>query len=113
MYRIAADIVWLAHFAVVVIALFGWLAPSLWFVYVAVLIGTLISTLSLGYCIFSKWEFDLRKKVNPSTAYDFTYASFYTYRLTRGYLSNAFLKWAGVGFTGISLLIWLYFKFGY
>jgi hypothetical protein len=109
-YRIGADVIWLCHFAVVCIALFGWLIPQLWFLYVAVLAGTLISTLTLGYCILSKWEFDLRKKVNPSMAYDFSYASFYTYRLTLGHLSNVFLARAGVLFAAASLIITLYFR---
>lgn len=112
-YRIGADIIWLAHLAVVLIALFGWLVPSLWFVYMAVLAGVLISTLSLGYCILSKWEFDLRKKVEPSLAYDYVYSSYYTYRLTRGYLSSAFLARAGVAFAALSLAINLYFRFWY
>ncbi len=112
-YRIGADSIWFLHFAVVCVALFGWLAPSIWFAYVAVLAGTLISTLTLGYCILSKWEYDLRQKVNPSVTYDFIYSSYYTYRLTRGYLSSTFLARAGVIFTGVSLTITLYFRYWY
>lgn len=108
-YRIGADIIWLAHLAVVLIALFGWLVPSLWSVYMAVLAGVLISTLGLGYCILSKWEFELRKRIDPSLSYDFVYSSYYTYRLTRGYLSNEFLARAGIVFAALSLAINLYF----
>ncbi|MEK7583820.1 MAG: hypothetical protein AAB490_01130 [Patescibacteria group bacterium] len=110
LYKISADIIWLLHFAAVCIALFGWLIPSLWFVYISVLIGTLISTLALGYCVLSKWEFDLRKKIEPTLAYDFVYSSYYTYRLTRGYLSNSFLARAGVIFCAASLAINFYFR---
>jgi len=104
-YKVGADIIWLAHFLVVCIALFGWLVPSIWLIYIAVLVGTLISTLRLGFCILSKWEYDLRKRVDPKINYDFTYASFYTYRLTQGRLSGHFLAKAGVIFVSLSLAI--------
>ena len=113
MYKVSADIIWLAHFVVVCIALFGWLAPSLWVVYIAILLGTMISTLTLGYCVLSKWEFDLRKKINSSLTYDYTYASYYTYRLTHGYLSSVFLARAGVVFTSLSLATNFYFRYLY
>ncbi len=109
LYKIAADSIWLVHFAVVCIALFGWLVPSFWVIYLGVLIGTLISTLTLGYCILSKWEFDLRKKLNPALTYNFSYASYYTYRLTQGHLSSRFLARTGVIFCAASLLIYAYF----
>jgi hypothetical protein len=110
LYRFSADVIWITHFLVVFIALFGWLIPSIQALYLAVLIGTLISTLALGYCVLSKWEYDLRKAIEPDVQYDFTYASYYTYRLTHGYLSNSFLKWAGVVFVSLSLAINLYFR---
>lgn len=112
-YRIGADTIWLIHFGVVCIALFGWLLPQIWFLYLAVLVGTLISTSTLGYCVLSKWEFDLRKKLNPTLVYDYMYSSYYTYRLTGGYISNAFLARGGVVFAALSLAINLYFRFFY
>jgi hypothetical protein len=111
LYRITADIIWLVHFLVVVLVLFGWLVPNLWYLYMAVLVGTLVSEFLLSYCFLSKWEFDLRKKVNPKLDYDFTYASYYTYRLTQGHLSPRFLGRAGILFTSLSLVINLYFRF--
>ena len=53
LYRFAADFIWIVHFFVVVIVLFGWLVPSFWFVYIAVVTGALISELLLNYCFFS------------------------------------------------------------
>lgn len=105
LYRLGADFIWLLHFVMVLIALFGWLVPSIWLIYIAVLVGTLISTLTLGYCIFSKWEYDLRKKIDPLLTYDFPYASYYTFRLTQGRLSGPFLAKAGVIFVSLSLVI--------
>lgn len=111
LYRFCADVMWLVHFLVVCIALFGWFIPSIWLLYMAVLVGTLVSTLTLGHCILSKWEYELRKKINPAVTYDFPYASYYTYRLTHGHLSNSFLKWTGVIFVSLSLVINLSFRF--
>ncbi len=111
LYRIGADAIWLIHFLVVVLVLFGWLVPSLWYPYMIVLIGTLISEIIWRYCILSKWEFNLRKKFNSKIDYDFTYASYYTYRLTRGRLSPRFLGQAGIVFTSTSILINIYFRF--
>ena len=110
LYRTGADAIWLIHFLVVSLVLFGWLVPSFWYVYMVVLTGTLISELIWSYCILSKWEFDLRKRLNPSINYDFTYATYYTYRLTQGRLSPRFLGQASIVFTSLSLLINLYFR---
>lgn len=109
-YRLSADVIWLIHFLVVVLLLFGWLMPSIWYAYMIALVLTLISELVWSYCILSKWEFDLRKKGDPTLDYDFSYASYYTYRLTQGYFSPRFLAYAGIVFTSVSLLINLYFK---
>lgn len=111
LYRAAADAIWLLHFFVVFIALFGWLIPSLRHVYIMVLVGTLISELALSYCILSKWELELRKKVDSSIEYDFSYASYYTYRLTQGLLRPQFLRWTGIVFISFSLAIQAYFLF--
>lgn len=111
LYRIGADAIWIVHFLVVVLVLFGWLVPSIWYIYIIVLSGTLLSELIWSYCVLSKWEFDLRKKCNPDISYDFTYSSYYTYRLTQGYLSPRFLGQAGIVFCSLSLILNIYFKF--
>lgn len=113
LYRVGADIVWSLHFLTVCVVLFGWTLARIWPVYVAALIGVLISTLACGYCVLSKVEFELRKRSDPAIDYDFSYASFYTYRLTRGYLSNKFLAYGGVVFAALSLGITLYFHYLY
>lgn len=112
LYQISADGVWVVHFFVLFVALFGWLVPWLWPVYIAVLAGTLISTPVLGYCFLSKWEYDLRKKINPALAYDFSFQSYYTYRLTQGYLPNTFVcRVTVVAFVSLSLAVSLYFRY--
>lgn len=111
LYRIAADMVFLIHFVVVVIVLFGWLIPDVWPLYMLVLVGTLLSELLLSYCVLSKWEFDLRKKIYPNLNYEYSYTSYYTYKLTRQHLSERFFARTGILFTSLSILINLYFHF--
>lgn len=111
MYKVTADLIWLLHFCVLVVALFGWLFPQLWYLYTATLLAVLVSNIFLDHCFLSKWEFDLRKLVNPKIDYDYKYTSYYTYNLTKGYLSRSFLRWAGLSFTSLSLVINLYFRF--
>jgi hypothetical protein len=110
LYQLSADAIWLLHLFVVILVLFGWLVPSLWYVYMAVLAGALLSELLLSYCFLSRWEFDLRKKINPALNYDYSYTSYYTYKLTCQHLSTRFLARAGIVFTTLSLAIDLYFR---
>ncbi len=110
-YRLGADAIWILHFLVVLIILFGWTTPSIWPLYMFVLASMLVSELMLSYCILSKWEFNLRKKANRALKYDFSYSSYYTYRLTQGRLSPWFLRHVGMGFTSASLFINLYFAY--
>ena len=109
MHRVAADTVFIIHAIVVVIVMFGWLVPSLWYLYIAVLLGTLFSELFFSYCLLSKWEFVLRKKINPLLNYEYEFASYYTYRITRGRISGPFLRSTGTMFVVSSLAINLYF----
>jgi hypothetical protein len=110
-YRLLADSIWLLHFFVVAICLFGWLLPGIWHVYIFVLASVLASNILWSHCFLSKWEFDLRKMIDPRLRYDYAYTSYYTYNVTKGYLSRDFLRWAGLGFTSVSLVINLYFKY--
>jgi|SRR3989344_5082684 len=111
LYRIFADFIWFVHFFVIVFVLFGWLVPSFWYVYITIVAGALISELLFNYCFLSKWEFNLRKKINPKLNYDYSYTSYYTYKLTRQHLSTRFLARTGILFTTLSLLINFYFQF--
>ena len=108
--RFAADAIFLLHLAIVVIAAFGFLVPSIWYLYMAVLVGTLISEVVYGYCIVSKWEFDLRKKINPAMDYDYRWATYYTYKLTNRHISNRTYTYASIAFLVFAILINLYFR---
>lgn len=112
-YRIGADSIWLIHGLIVLIAFFGWLVPSLWTIYMSILILTLLSDLIYGYCLLSKWEFSLRKSIDPTVNYNYTWSSFYTYKLTQKMLSNKFVQRVALFFIFSSLLVNFYFHFFY
>lgn len=109
--RAAADCIFLFHCFVVLVIGFGWLASRIWPLYICTLLVTLISEVTLGYCFLSKWEFDLRKSIDPTLNYDYSFSSFYTYKLTRHRLSQRFIKNIGLAFLIGSIAINLYFKF--
>lgn len=109
--KILANAIFLIHLIFVLIIIFGWLVPELWPVYITLLVGSLISELVLNYCVLSKWEFDLRKKIDPTTNYDYSFSTYYTYRLTQKYISNEFIQIMGTVFLIASILISLYFRF--
>lgn len=109
-HRLIADSIFVAHFLLVLLVLFGWAVPELWSVYMAALVTTLISDLIFGYCILSKWEFDLRKRINPKIQYDFTWATYYTYKLTNQRINHRFFKSVAILFLILSIGISLYFK---
>lgn len=113
-YRALAEAIFLVHLALVLlIVFFGWYIPGLWPWYVAALSATLVSDLVFGYCVLSKWEFHLRKKVHPHTDYDFAWTTYYTYRLTNRRISNQFYKRMSVFYLVSALLISNYFHFFY
>lgn len=111
LYRITANFVWILHFCVVVIVLFGWAVPAIWPLYMSVLVLTLLSEVIWDYCLLSKWEFDLRKKLDPKLDYEYAYASYYTYKLTQGRLSRNFLNRFGRVFITASLIVNVYWMF--
>ena len=111
--QLAANFIFILHTAIVALLFFGWLIPKLWYVYVSLILITLISESFLGYCLLSKWEFDLRKSVNPALEYDYSFSSYYTYKLTRKHLSSRFISAVGTAFLVASLILAFIFRFGY
>lgn len=109
--RIAADCIFLIHCLAVAIIGFGWAIPNIWYLYMSILVVTVISEVALGYCFLSKWEFDLRKKIYPQLSYESGFSSYYTYRLTHQRLSKRFIANAALFFLLASLAIDIYFRF--
>ena len=110
-YRIIADVICLIHLFVILVALFGWLVPSIWYLYMVTLAVALLSDLVYGYCILSKWEFDLRKKIDPATNYDFAWTTYYTHKFSKANVSNNFFEKISLIFLALSLFINIYFRF--
>jgi len=104
LYRVGAEFLFLALFSVVVTVLFGWLFPSIWPLYMVALAGTFLSNITLRRCVLSDWEFSLRRRYDPTTSYDYSYSSFYTYKLTKQRISDGFLLKVGLVFTGVSFV---------
>jgi hypothetical protein len=110
--HIAAVVVFLVHCVVLGLLLFGWFVPELRpAVYVLATI-TLLQDIFLGYCILSRWEFSLRRMLNPKLRYNYTFTSYYTYKLTRQRIRTNFLRYVGIAYLGSFLLISLVFTFG-
>ncbi len=110
-YKISADIIFLLHIVIFLIALFGWIFPRIWYLYVTTLALVLLSDLIFGYCLASKWEFDLRKKVNPEVKYAYAWSSYYTYKFTDHKLSPVLFERVAIVFLAGSLFLNLYFHY--
>ncbi len=108
--RAAAVGVFLLHCVVGVIIFFGWLWPSIWPVYLAIITITLFQNWLLGYCILSRMEFSLRRMLDPTLRYDYSFASYYTYKLTRQKLSVRFVQVVGTFFLLSSIALTMYFR---
>lgn len=108
---VAANGIFLVHCLVVFTIFFGWLFPKIWLLYMIVLVSTLVLDIILGYCILSKWEFDLRKKINPKLDYSYNFTSYYTRDLFKQQLSEKFITTIGFIFIGSSILINVYFHY--
>ena len=110
-YRIIADILFIVHGLLFALVLFGYFFPAFWYAYMTALILAFLSDIIFGYCLLSEWEFNLRKNYNPTIDYNYSFASFYTYKITNQRMSDSFYRWASVIFLGLSILINIYFKF--
>ncbi|TSC85859.1 MAG: hypothetical protein G01um10148_767 [Parcubacteria group bacterium Gr01-1014_8] len=109
--HIGAVSIFLVHCVVGVIIFFGWLWPSIWPIYIGLLVYVLFQNLILGYCILSRWEFSLRRMLNPKLRYQYNFTTYYTYKLTHKRLSTKFVQVAGTFFIVASLTISLSAKF--
>lgn len=69
-YKILADFVFIVHFLLVLTVMFGWLFPKLFYFFLAAIIATALSEILFKYCLLSKIEFGLRRKINPDKHYD-------------------------------------------
>ncbi len=113
MNKLLANIIFVVHFIFVIFILFGWLFPNIWYLYITALFITLLSEIILGYCPLSKFEFQIRKRVNPSLNYNYSFASYYTHRITDKFLSDKFVSTASYFLLGSLIIINIYFHVFY
>ena len=111
LYKTSADALFVIHFIVLLTVLFGWFFPEIWYFYMIVLFVTLLSELFWGYCILSKMEFYLRKKINSKLNYDHNWTTFYTYKITQNHISEVFYEKVTAIFFTLSFLINIYFHY--
>lgn len=93
-YLALANVLFLIHCVLVIILLFGWLVEALYYVYIASLFSTLLSHIIFGYCLLTKWEFTLRRRLHPGLYYDSTFIGYYCHRYIQRETSTKFLKYA-------------------
>jgi hypothetical protein len=107
-YLILANIYFVLHSVVVFIVIFGWFFEGLHTIYVLTLFLTLFSELYFGYCILTKLEFESRRKISPKLSYDFSFMSYYVYKLFKFSINQDLLRNLAFSFLIISLICSLY-----
>ncbi len=75
--RLAAETIFLSHALAVCIIMLGWAIPTLYPLHLVLLFGGSVLQVMLGHCFLSRWEFELRKKLNPAISYDSAYITHY------------------------------------
>ena len=103
-----ANLIFILHLAVVFIVLFGWAFPSISIIYLMMLIATLASEAFLGYCFLTKWDFDLRKKLEPNLNYDYSFLNYYGYKLIGDKFPGGVVRPAALVFLIASIIIYFY-----
>ncbi len=108
----AANGMFVIHMIWMTVVIFGWAIPGIYPFYVAFLVVNLILEIYFGYCIFTKWEFDLRKQVNPNFEYGPSFIRHYLNKFFGYQVSHSYIKPVAIGFLVVSILanfvyIWL------
>lgn len=106
-YAILANSILSIHLVIVAIMLFGWMFTSVSYLYLLTLVTTLLFELALGYCPLTKWEFNLRKKLEPNLSYDYSFLSYYGYRLFQHRVSYKFIRYSALTFLVLSIVFCL------
>ena len=104
-YRILADTLLAIHVFVIFLLLFGWLFSSLRLWYLAALLLTFASEVALGYCFLGKWEFWLRKRVEPRLPYNGSFITYYLEKYFKVRVSSATVQRAVLIFLCVSLIL--------
>lgn len=103
--KIIANLIFLIHWPVVYILLFGWSFEKFSWLYITTLVITFITQVFFGYCFLTKWEFDLRKKLDPNLYYDYSFLSWYAYKYSNIHISSKLIKYISLSFLFVSIVI--------
>ena len=109
LYRAGADVLFIIHFVWIMLGMFAWAVPELWYVYLVVVITTLISYAGFKNCALTRWEFGLRRRAGQRLDYSSDWIPYYTYKLGGSKISDKFLLRAAVFFLVSTLVLNLYF----
>ena len=104
-YILLANSLFILHVTVVFVIVFGWHYPALRNLNLIVVSLTLLSEIILGYCILTKWEFVLRKKLEPNLNYDSGFMSYYFYKLLKIDISAKKIKYPAIVILVIVLIL--------
>ncbi len=83
LYFIGANIIFLVHLLLVLIVTFGWLVGSLYYLFLASVVATFLSEATLGFCVLTKLEFGIRKKLHPEQIFPHSCITYYGRALFR------------------------------
>ncbi len=113
-----ANSLFLIHASFALLVLVGWAIPGLVYVYLPLLLTSLIAERLLGYCVLTKWEFAIRKRLCPASHYEHSFLIHYGRRLFRiersDELSKKSTKCGGYAFSLLllsSLALSIVFRF--
>jgi len=76
-YLTVANSIFFIHTGFFLMILAGWAIPGIFYVYLPMLIASLVSELLLGYCVLTKWEFGIRKRLFPAFRYEHSFLIHY------------------------------------
>jgi|SRR3989344_6123738 len=112
LYIVTANIIFLAHLILVLLVLFGFLFDSIYILYLAALILTLLTGIFLKYCPLTKLEFYFRKKLNPSLNYNSAFIAYYGRKFFEKKISNKFIRYAALIFLSSAIILNVFIRAG-
>ena len=111
-YLLGANALFGVHVFAILSNVVGWLVPGFFYVYLAIILASIVSELYFGYCVLTKLEFGLRKKVDPDQVFPQSCIKYYTYKFFRIGKPAETVKKSGFLLLLLSLLsIGLIYKF--
>lgn len=92
------------------IVLIGWYYPVFQTAHLITASLVLLAEIFLGYCPLTRWEFLLRKKVEPDLNYDSSFLSYYAYKILRMNIPGRKIKYPAVVFLIAVLALNIFYK---